>query len=167
MSAIDGALDRVLERLEYVRRSGMGWTARCPAHEDSSPSLSVSEGADGRVLFYCHAGCDVEAIVAALDLGVSDLFPDGHDRGARRPLRRLRRADYSGSALHVANVLYALERLGESWQLQLVCACPYCGNPRGWLRASPRGAEFDCEGGCDSNNFVQALLGQVAREEAA
>ena len=52
-------------------RSGSGWVARCPAHEDKMPSLSVTEGADGRVLVHCHAGCPQEAVVAALkDLGL-------------------------------------------------------------------------------------------------
>jgi DNA-binding transcriptional regulator YiaG len=40
----------VLGRLDLVRKSGKGWMARCPAHEDRTPSLSVSEGDDGRVL---------------------------------------------------------------------------------------------------------------------
>jgi DNA primase len=34
----------------------------------------MSEGADGRVLMCCHAGCSVEAIVAPLALQVRDLF---------------------------------------------------------------------------------------------
>ena len=40
--------------------------ARCPAHDDRSPSLSIAEGHDGRLLLYCFAGCDFEAIRAAL-----------------------------------------------------------------------------------------------------
>ena len=39
------------------RRSGAGYSARCPAHDDAKPSLSVSEGDDGRVLIHCQAGC--------------------------------------------------------------------------------------------------------------
>jgi hypothetical protein len=67
-------VDVVLSRLERVRRSGGGWEARCPAHEDRSPSLSVRVGDDGRVLVYCHAGCRTEDVVAAIGLSRRDLF---------------------------------------------------------------------------------------------
>ena len=50
--------------------------AKCPAHEDRSPSLSLGEGGDGRVLLKCHAGCETETIIKALNLGFSDLFPE-------------------------------------------------------------------------------------------
>jgi hypothetical protein len=36
--------------------------------------LSISEGSDGRVLLHCHAGCTVEAVLAALGLAWHDLF---------------------------------------------------------------------------------------------
>jgi len=48
------------------RKAGQGWTARCPAHDDRKPSLSISEGDDGKVLVRCHAGCDQERVIAAL-----------------------------------------------------------------------------------------------------
>jgi hypothetical protein len=48
------------------RRSGSGrWTARCPAHQDKTPSLSIRE-ADGRLLVHFHAGCAQSDVVAAL-----------------------------------------------------------------------------------------------------
>ncbi len=87
----DRPLERVLERLERVRRSGKGWTARCPAHEDKFPSLSVSEGADGRVLLHDHAGCSVEEIVRALGLTTADLFPPRPEFPRRRGNLRRRR----------------------------------------------------------------------------
>src|SRR5215203_4753504 len=58
------------------------FTAKCPAHDDRSPSLSVREGADRRTLLYCHAGCETDAIVTALGLSWADLFPPGQ-RNAR------------------------------------------------------------------------------------
>lgn len=48
------------------RWAGRRGTCRCPAHEDSSPSLSVSETRDGRVLVHCFAGCDQMAVIDAL-----------------------------------------------------------------------------------------------------
>jgi 5S rRNA maturation endonuclease (ribonuclease M5) len=53
-----------------------GYTALCPAHEDSTPSLSLSEGHDGRALLKCFAGCEGQEIVAALGLEWGDLFAD-------------------------------------------------------------------------------------------
>src|SRR5262249_23926441 len=73
--AVTTPVVRFLERLEGVRRSGGGWSARCPAHDDRNSSLSVGEGEDGNVLVRCFAGCSVEAIVASVGLELRDLFP--------------------------------------------------------------------------------------------
>jgi putative DNA primase/helicase len=60
--------DDVLSRLEGVRRSGDGWVARCPCHDDREPSLSIGEGDDGRLLLKCFAGCSFEELRGALGL---------------------------------------------------------------------------------------------------
>jgi len=52
----------------HGRRSGAGWMARCPAHQDRDPSLSIRE-TDGKLLVHCHAGCDQRDVVAALKTG--------------------------------------------------------------------------------------------------
>ena len=62
-----------LLRLDHVRQTPRGWTARCPGHPDKSPSLSVRE-ADDRTLVHCFAGCQPEAICRALGLELRDLF---------------------------------------------------------------------------------------------
>lgn len=38
----------------------------CPAHEDDKASLSVSLSDEGKILVYCHAGCDQEEVLKAL-----------------------------------------------------------------------------------------------------
>ena len=48
------------------RKAGSGWTARCPAHDDRTPSLSIRDADDNKVLVRCHAGCDQERVIAAL-----------------------------------------------------------------------------------------------------
>ncbi len=48
------------------RKVGNSWIARCPAHEDSTPSLSIREANGGTVLVRCHAGCDQGRVIAAL-----------------------------------------------------------------------------------------------------
>ena len=70
------APDELLTRLDGVKRAGQGWSAQCPAHEDRRASLSVAQGADGRLLLHCHAGCDLERILEVLGVDVKDLFPD-------------------------------------------------------------------------------------------
>lgn len=70
-------LDRVLSRLEGARRRGSHWIARCPAHEDRHPSLSLSVGQGRCVLLHCFAGCAPAAIVGALGLRMRDLYPEG------------------------------------------------------------------------------------------
>lgn len=70
------ALETLLHRLEAVKPRARGsWIARCPAHEDRSPSLSIREAQDGVVLLKCFAGCSVDDIVQAVGLVLSDLFP--------------------------------------------------------------------------------------------
>lgn len=56
-----------LSRLDGVRRSGTGYVARCPAHDDSNPSLSVMEE-NGRILLRCHAGCATNTILETLGI---------------------------------------------------------------------------------------------------
>src|SRR6266496_3249531 len=71
----------LLRRLESVRRAPSGWLARCPAHQDRRPSLSVRQADGGRLLVHCFAGCAVADIVAALGLAVGDLFAAPVRRG--------------------------------------------------------------------------------------
>ena len=56
-------------------KAGAGWLTRCPAHDDRAPSLKV-EGSDGKVLTYCHAGCDSDAVIA--ELKKRGLWPGGN-----------------------------------------------------------------------------------------
>jgi AAA domain len=72
---VSGALDNVLDRFEGVRPNGDGWSARCPAHEDREPSLSIHLR-DGKILLHCHAGFTVEAICAAAGIQMRELFAD-------------------------------------------------------------------------------------------
>lgn len=81
--------DALLSKLDKVKRTGPGrYLACCPAHDDKSPSLTVRELDDGRVLVHCFAGCSVEEILSAVGLTFSDLFPEKeihHGKPERRP----------------------------------------------------------------------------------
>jgi phage/plasmid primase-like uncharacterized protein len=74
---------------------------RCPAHEDATPSLSVTSSREGRVLLHCFAGCagrDVIATLRGKGLWSSDgptrapprLKPERPDQAALRKQRRAR-----------------------------------------------------------------------------
>jgi len=79
----------LLSHLQGLRRSGAGrWIARCPAHEDRRASLCVRELDDGRVLLHCFAGCATAAVLAAVGLDFSALFPPRRLGDALPPLRR-------------------------------------------------------------------------------
>ena len=78
-------IDAILNRLDCVQKTGKGFKARCPAHSDKSPSLSIKEGDDGRVLLHCFSGCGIDSVVAALGLQMTDLFLSSSKSGNRRP----------------------------------------------------------------------------------
>lgn len=71
--AADVLRELVLPKLEGVRKGAGGFTARCPAHEDSTASLSITEGRSQPVVFHCHAGCAPEDVCKALALDFADL----------------------------------------------------------------------------------------------
>jgi hypothetical protein len=69
------AASKVLDRLAGVKQTAPGrWISRCPAHEDKSPSLSIRETEDGRVLLYCFAACGAGDVLDSIGLCMSDLF---------------------------------------------------------------------------------------------
>lgn len=72
----------LLAKLEGVRPAGDSrWYARCPTHDNKSPSLSIRD-TSARVLIHCFAGCDPEAVLAAVGLAWCDLYPDNPARVA-------------------------------------------------------------------------------------
>ncbi len=67
--------------------------ARCPCHEDRDPSLSISDGQDGKLLVNCFAGCDPVDILRALNgQGLSE-------PSREPPAPRLHRRDNGRAAL--------------------------------------------------------------------
>ncbi len=74
-SPISLVLDVLRASGSSIRSTCTGYVAQCRAHEDHNPSLSISAGEDGRVLLKCFAGCETEAVVAAMGLKMSDIMP--------------------------------------------------------------------------------------------
>ncbi len=80
--------DVLLSKLDKVRKTGPdSWLARCPAHDDRGPSLTIRQADDGKVLVHCFTGCSVHDVVGAVGMEISDLFPprQHHGKPERRP----------------------------------------------------------------------------------
>lgn len=110
-------VDDLIARLDFVRPRGPGrWSARCAAHVDHNPSLSIREGERG-ILLKCWAGCDLTAICAALGLAVRDLFYDAglppHKRRQDQP-RPPKRFDFRKAAAEYQDYALGLRLRAES-----------------------------------------------------
>lgn len=68
-------IEELLDRLDDVKPAGdLRWMARCPAHDDRTPSLSVGVGDEDRLLLKCHADCSIDEVTAAIGISAGDLF---------------------------------------------------------------------------------------------
>ncbi len=84
-------LAELLYRLRKVEESGDGWSACCPAHADSRPSLSIGITLDGRILLKCHRDCEFPDIVQDAGMMMSEMFESAPSpRSAILPPRRPR-----------------------------------------------------------------------------
>ncbi len=98
----------LLRQLDGVKARGSDrWSARCPAHADKSPSLSIRE-AGSRILLHCFAGCEPEKIVRALSLELKDLFSDSPPSQGQRFPPKLQKLDLAAVAFRFE--LAALDR---------------------------------------------------------
>ena len=91
-----------LSRLNGVKRSGNGYVACCPAHDDKNPSLSVNLSDDGKkILINCFAGCADADILGRLGLKMSDLFiKDASEEKAPANITRYEYRDEDGTLLY-------------------------------------------------------------------
>lgn len=81
-------INELLPRLKKVSKSGNGYTALCPAHNDHNPSLSISESKDGKILLKCHTGCSCADVCEALGIKEKDLFPDNKTEYRQKPIKK-------------------------------------------------------------------------------
>lgn len=59
-------LESILVALK-AKKVGLSWMARCPAHNDRTPSLSIRQLPSGKILFHCFAGCSYSDIQQAIN----------------------------------------------------------------------------------------------------
>ena len=77
-------------KLDKSKRTGDKLTARCPAHEDKTPSLSAKIGENGDcVVVHCFAGCPNDAVLDALGWTMRDLFASDATRPPTRQKARV------------------------------------------------------------------------------
>jgi len=70
------SLDTILSRLDKVHKTGPNtYRSRCPGHDSKGLTLSIRGEDDGRVLLKCFAGCDFEAVLGAIGVGLDEAFP--------------------------------------------------------------------------------------------
>jgi hypothetical protein len=75
----------LLDRLDKVRQTSRDrWVACCPAHDDKTPSLQVTQ-ANERVLIHCFAGCGGNEVLESVGLDFSVLYPEDQQDYSVRP----------------------------------------------------------------------------------
>ncbi len=170
------AAAKLLSRLENVRPSGSGWSARCPAHHDLTNSLSIAAGDDGRALVYCHAGCDKADVLSALGMTMADLMSasNGNGNSATRP-KIVATYDYCDEH---GRLLFQVvrcapkrfrqrqpkERGGWKWSVKGVRMVPYC-LPE--ILADPPQPVVIVEGEKDCDNLAGSVCWQTCNAGGA
>lgn len=110
------SVQNILSSLKKVRKTGKSrWVACCPAHPDKSPSLSVAD-ADGTILLHCFGGCEASAVMGALGIEPSDLFPEREQskQSGKPSFRRLRSDELLGHLHHDLNLIVVFGRMLQS-----------------------------------------------------
>jgi hypothetical protein len=134
---------KLLARLDRVKQTAPGrWVASCPSHPDRSPSLSIRELEDGRILLYDFGGCETGAILAAVGLHMSDLFeralgqslPQSHAGVPARDRLEIIDREVTVAALIVQDVLNERSADESQWK-RLAEACARIGRARDYGRA--------------------------------
>jgi hypothetical protein len=158
-------VDEILGQLERVHKTGRGWSARCPAHEDRNPSLSIAEGDDGRILLRCFAGCPTDRVCGSLGLKLSDLFAGDrfnhlHDW---RPSTPEERQAAENSRLRRQVRALKLERRRADVALgraAILIAIAYSDEPTGVLERLWRGAvaQLEAEAAAQAQAEAEAAL---------
>lgn len=87
--------EQIAKALGNAKRTGQGWLASCPlpthgqGNGDKNPSLSISDGEDGKPLFKCHGGCEQHDVFEAIkNYGLlPDLEPRPEPLSSLKPIQ--------------------------------------------------------------------------------
>lgn len=105
-------LDVLRSRLKGVKQHGDRFMAVCPAHQDKSPSLSLSRAEDGRALVYCFAGCKTRDVLGAVGLEMHNLFPESLSKEQRKQFQRMKLESLRGFECLVIEAAKSEAQLG-------------------------------------------------------
>lgn len=127
------ALALVLSKLEHKQTGPGRWLARCPAHDDTRPSLGVSAGQDHPVVLSCYAGCATADVLAAIGLTVADISRPREQADADPVIATYRYTDEGGTLLFEVQRRASKSfrqrcpdgRGGWAWKLDGVRRVPY------------------------------------------
>lgn len=109
-------LNEILNKIEGVTGSGNQYAGHCPAHDDKKASLSISSGADGRILLQCHAGCKTTDIVSAMGLTMRDLYPPEEAPTAGQGKKIVAMYSYTDAEGHLLAQKIRYENKSFSWR---------------------------------------------------
>lgn len=106
-------IDKILNRLNKVKTTGSGkYKACCPAHNDSNPSLVITD-TNEKILVKCWAGCSTEEILNAMDLTWSDLFHNSLDPDERLHRKQKQEIAEFKDALTILEIAKNTRKAGE------------------------------------------------------
>lgn len=116
------SVQKLLNNLQKVKRTGDGkWLACCPAHQDRTASLAITDNGDGRILINCFAGCDTYSILRSVGLDWADVMPEKSVSNYEKPVK---------------SVIYATDALNIiRFESQVILAIAYDIKKRGMIDA--------------------------------
>jgi putative DNA primase/helicase len=130
-------IDEILLMVGQTWPERDGWKAKCPAHEDTSPSLRITQGQQGRTLLNCRAGCSFHAICAALGIEPRQIGPAPTERNEKSKITAI--YDYKTTDGELVYQVVRFQGLttkdfkqrkpdgrgGYTWKLEGVTRIPY------------------------------------------
>jgi len=73
---------KIDHRTDYVQ-------TQCPCHDDTNPSVTWKEQADGKITVTCHAGCDAGDMLKSLGLTFGILYPEDQRKTGKKSKREI------------------------------------------------------------------------------
>ncbi len=107
------------------KRTTQGYRCHCPAHDDKDPSLDVTEK-DGKILFFCQAGCSQESVVSAIK--AKGLWTE------KKQIKEVSREKYIYDGVESTNALM-VERINYDDGSKRIIQ--HHNNGLGWVRGAP------------------------------